>query len=91
MIKLESEFEFKDEVYIIKDSEIIKTTIRKIKFPTCDWCNAHPRNDQIQYGCCTEKKLNDLWGTQENDSWYDWRFERETGRTKNELLDKLKD
>lgn len=88
---LESEFEFNDEVYILKDSGIVKTRIRYIKFPDISRFNDKPESTTIQYGCCTDERLKDGESIQETESWYDWRFACQIGRTKNELLDKLKD
>ena len=88
---LENEFEFNDEVYILKDSAIIKTRIRYVKFPDISRFNSNPNSSIIQYGCCTDKKLENGKSIQESESWYDWRFAREIGKTKNELLDKFKD
>lgn len=91
MIKLESEFNFNEEVYIIKDSEIIKSRIRYVKFPDASRFNQKPKNETIQFGLCTDKELEMNGDIQETEQWYTWRFAREMGRTKNELLDKLKD
>ena len=88
---LENEFEFNDVVYILKDSGIIKTRIRYVKFPDISRFNAKPTSSIIQYGCCTDKKLEYGNSIQETESWYDWRFASQIDRTKNELLDKLKD
>lgn len=91
MITLTSEFDFNEEVYIIKDSGIIKTRIRYIHIPDVSRFDPKPNNKTIQYGCCTDKELEMGASIQEDKSWYTWRFAREMGRTKNELLDKLKD
>lgn len=88
-MKLESEFEVFDDVYILKDSNIIKTNVRYIKFPDADRLNKHPGSSVIQYGCCTKEKLDMLSGIQESKSWYDFRFASQMGKTKKELLEKL--
>lgn len=90
-MRLESEFEIFDNAYILKDSKIIKTNIRYIKFPDASRFDETPTNSQIQYGCCTEQRIDGLSGLQETEDWYDWRFANEIGKTKNELLDKLRD
>jgi len=91
MITLTSEFDFNEEVYILKDSGIIKTRIRYIHMPDVSRFDENPKNKTIQYGCCTDKELEMNTSIQEDKSWYTWRFASEIGRTKNELLDKLRD
>ena len=87
---LESEFNFNDEVYILKDSDIIKTKVRMVKFPSVSRFTIHPDNTLIQYGCCTEEDLKLGETMQETESWYDWRFANKMGKTIEELAKKLK-
>ena len=89
MITLTSEFDFNEEVYIIKDSHVIKTRIRCIKFPSVSRFDQNPDDSMIQYGCCTDRKIELGSSVQETESWYDWRFSREIGKTKKELSDKM--
>lgn len=88
-MKLESEFEVFDDVYILKDSDIIKTNVRLVVFPNADRFDVHPDSSLIQYGCCTKEKQDMLDGMQESKSWYDFRFASQMGKTKRELLEKL--
>lgn len=91
MITLTSEFDFNEEVYILKDSSVIKSRIRYIKFPNASRFDPIPEDRTIQYGLCTDKDLELNTCIQETEQWYTWRFARDIGRTKNELLDKLRD
>ena len=88
---LENEFNFNDEVYIIKKDDIIKTRVRMIKFPSITRFNPNPDNSIISYGLCTDEHLEDSSSIQETENWYDWRYANRIGKTKNELLDKLRD
>lgn len=86
-MKLESEFEVFDDVYILKDSDIIKTNVRLVVFPNASRFDTNPGSSTIQYGCCTKDMVCD--GMQESESWYDFRFASQMGKTKKELLEKL--
>lgn len=85
-MKLESEFEVFDDVYILKGSDIIKTNVRYIEFPDASRLNTNPGSSTIQYGCYPKDRLG---GMQESKSWYDFRFASQMGKTKKELLEKL--
>ena len=86
-----SEFEVFDEVYIILDSDIVKCSVREIKFPNPYRLNPNPSNDTIQYGLLKITDLHTFDSIQESNTFYKWRFANQMGRTAIELLDKLKE
>lgn len=83
-----SEFNVYDEVYILIDNIPTKCSVRKIEFPSPSRWFANPTNDCILYSLVDVKRLSDFKCISERESDHILRYEREVGRTIEELFAK---
>lgn len=90
-MKLESQFEIGDEVYIIVDNKPTKCTVRKIVFPTPTIWGRTCINDSILYYLAKSSDLNgDIFSQVFNTELdHDMKqYERFVGKTVEELFAK---